>query len=94
MLLNKNVVKSDDINISIANIFFSHCVIVLFQMTGLDVTTAQILEVACIVTDSNLNIIAEGPNLVIHQQDNILQSMNEWCIKHHGMVNWLFVNLI
>ncbi|XP_021923946.1 oligoribonuclease, mitochondrial, partial [Zootermopsis nevadensis] len=49
------------------------------------VTAGRLLEVACLVTDSNLNIIAEGPDLVIHQPDNILQSMNEWCMKHHGM---------
>jgi oligoribonuclease len=66
---------------------------VLFQMSLLDVTEGRILEVACLITDSNLNIIAEGPDLVIHQPDHILQSMNKWCIKHHGMVNWL-VNLI
>lgn len=67
---------------------------VLFQMTSLDVTTGRILEVAFLVTDSNLNIVAEGPDLVIHQPDNILQSMNDWCITHHGMVKWLVHNLI
>jgi oligoribonuclease (3'-5' exoribonuclease) len=59
-------------------------------MTLLDVAAGRILEVACIVTDSDLNIIAEGPDIVIHQPDDILQSMSEWCIKHHGMVKWLF----
>lgn len=55
-------------------------------MTSLDVTEGRILEVACLITDSNLNIIAEGQDLVIHQPDDVLQSMNEWCIEHHGMV--------
>lgn len=55
-------------------------------MTSLDVTEGRILEVACLITDPNLNIIAEGQDLVIHQPDDILQSMNEWCIEHHGMV--------
>ena len=36
-------------------------------MTGLDVEKDHIMEMACIVTDRHLNIIAEGPNLVIHQ---------------------------
>jgi oligoribonuclease (3'-5' exoribonuclease) len=72
----------------------SYCTTILFQMTMLDVTAGRILEVACLVTDSDLNIIAEGPDVVIHQPDDILQSMSEWCIKHHGMVKWLFLNLI
>lgn len=63
----------------------NHLVWVDMEMTSLDVTTGHILEVAFLVTDSNLNIVAEGPDLVIHQPDNILQSMNEWCITHHGM---------
>jgi oligoribonuclease len=63
-------------------------------MTDLDVTKGCILEVAVVVTDSNLNIVAEGPEVVIHQPDDILQSMNEWCITHHGMVKWTVHNLI
>jgi len=63
-------------------------------MTSLDVITGCILEVAFLVTDSNLNIVAEGPDLVIHQPDNILQSMHEWCITQHGMVKWLVHNFI
>ncbi|KAK9511619.1 hypothetical protein O3M35_000243 [Rhynocoris fuscipes] len=54
------------------------------EMTGLDPETCHILEVACIITDHNLNTIAEGPNLIIHQPDNILAKMNEWCWKHHS----------
>ena len=65
---------------------FQYSIKVLFQMTSLDVTEGRILEVACLITDPNLNIIAEGQDLVIHQPDDILQSMNEWCIEHHGMV--------
>jgi len=63
-------------------------------MTSLDVTTGRILEVAFLVTDSDLNIVAEGPDLVIHQPDSILQSMNEWCITQHAVVKWLVHNLI
>ena len=37
-----------------------------------------------IVTNGDLNIVAEGPNIVIHQPDEVLASMNEWCIEQHG----------
>lgn len=62
----------------------NHLVWVDMEMTSLDVT-GRILEVAFLVTDSDLNIVAEGPDLAIHQPDNILQSMDKWCITHHGM---------
>ncbi|RZB39463.1 oligoribonuclease [Asbolus verrucosus] len=54
------------------------------EMTGLDIQTDKIMEVACIVTDSNLNIIAEGPNIVIHHPRNVLDNMSEWCKKQHA----------
>jgi oligoribonuclease len=54
------------------------------EMTGLDPRKEVILEIATLVTDSELNVIAEGPNLIIHQSDAILDSMNEWCIKQHN----------
>ncbi|KAJ4427708.1 hypothetical protein ANN_25360 [Periplaneta americana] len=54
------------------------------KMTGLEVTDHHILEVACLITDSELNIVAEGPDLIIHQSDEILQSMNGWSKEHHG----------
>ena len=54
------------------------------EMTGLDTKIDTLLEVAVIVTDSDLNIVAEGPNIVIHHPDKVLTSMNEWCIQHHG----------
>ena len=53
------------------------------EMTGLDVNTDHIIEMACIVTDKHLNVIAEGEDIVIHQPDNILERMNEWCVKTH-----------
>jgi len=43
-----------------------------------------ILELACLVTDQDLNIVAEGPDLIIHHPDEVLDNMNDWCIKHHG----------
>lgn len=54
------------------------------EMTGLNPETDTILEIATIITDGNLNIIAEGPNIVIHQPDALLDGMGEWCTQHHG----------
>ncbi|XP_068685332.1 probable oligoribonuclease [Montipora foliosa] len=53
------------------------------EMTGLDVETCHIIEMACLVTDENLNIVKEGPDLVVHQPDSALNAMDEWCTKHH-----------
>ena len=54
------------------------------EMTGLDINNCHIIEIAAIVTDDKLNILAESPAIAIHQSDEILASMNEWCIKTHG----------
>ncbi|XP_053223096.1 oligoribonuclease, mitochondrial isoform X2 [Podarcis raffonei] len=54
------------------------------EMTGLDIERDQIIEMACLITDSDLNILAEGPNLIINQPDELLDSMSEWCKEHHG----------
>ena len=54
------------------------------EMTGLDPKTCTILEIASIVTDADLNVIAEGPDLVIHLSDTALATMSPWCIEHHG----------
>lgn len=54
------------------------------EMTGLEPETDVILEIASVVTDSQLNIIAKGPVFAIHQSDEVLNNMNEWCIDHHG----------
>lgn len=53
-------------------------------MSGLDPDTCQILEIATIVTDDALQVVAEGPDIVIHQPDEVLDAMDEWCTKHHG----------
>lgn len=53
------------------------------EMTGLDYQNDVILEIASIITDGNLNIIDTGPNLVIHQPEEVLQKMNAWCIENH-----------
>ena len=54
------------------------------EMTGLEPEHDVILEIASIVTDSQLNILAEGPVFAIHQPDQVLNNMNEWCIDTHG----------
>jgi oligoribonuclease len=53
------------------------------EMTGLDTQRDHILEIATIITDGALNIIAEGPNLAIHQPDAVLEKMDEWNTKQH-----------
>ena len=53
------------------------------EMTGLDPEKHHIIEIACLVTDSNLNIVAEGPELAIFQDEDILSLMNEWNVKQH-----------
>lgn len=54
------------------------------EMTGLDPETCKVLEIATIVTDSQLKILAEGPVMAIHQSDELLDGMDEWCVKTHG----------
>ncbi len=54
------------------------------EMTGLEPQQDQIIEIATIVTDKDLNILAEGPVLAIFQPDEILEGMDEWNTKHHG----------
>ena|SRR3990167_145692 len=54
------------------------------EMTGLNYHHDSILEIASIITDTDLNIIATGPNLVIHQPEAILNKMDPWCIETHG----------
>ena len=54
------------------------------EMTGLDPEKERIIEIATIVTDKNLNILAEGPVLAIHQDKALLDAMDEWCTRTHG----------
>jgi oligoribonuclease len=54
------------------------------EMTGLNPEKDRILEIATVVTDSNLNIIAEGPAFAIHQPDALLDQMDEWNTTHHN----------
>lgn len=54
------------------------------EMTGLDSDNDVIIEIATMVTDSKLNILAEGPALAIHQGDQFLNGMDEWNTRQHG----------
>lgn len=53
------------------------------EMTGLDPDQDQIIEIATIITDSNLQILAEGPVVAVHQPDSILEQMDDWNTEHH-----------
>ena len=54
------------------------------EMTGLNPLTERIIEIATVVTDSNLKVLAEGPSLVIKQSDSLLTGMDEWNTQQHG----------
>ena len=54
------------------------------EMSGLAPDTDRILEIALLVTDAQLNIVAEGPVLVVHQPDEVLAAMDSWNTGVHG----------
>ncbi|MCB1733960.1 MAG: oligoribonuclease [Gammaproteobacteria bacterium] len=54
------------------------------EMTGLEPETDRIIEIATIVTDAQLNILAEGPVMAVHQSDAMLSGMDEWNTRQHG----------
>ncbi len=54
------------------------------EMTGLDPDSDRVIEVAAIVTDAHLNVLAEGPVFVIHQPDAVLDGMDAWNKGTHG----------
>ena len=53
------------------------------EMTGLDPEVDRIIEIATIVTDSSLNVLEEGPVLVVQQPQSVLDGMDEWNVTHH-----------
>ena len=53
------------------------------EMTGLNPMKDRIIEIALIVTDKNLNVIAEGEAMAIHQPTSVLEKMDEWNTEHH-----------
>ncbi len=62
----------------------SHLIWIDLEMTGLDTVNDEIIEIATIVTDKDLNIIVEGPMIAIHQPQSRLDQMDEWNQKQHG----------
>ncbi|MBT8132497.1 MAG: oligoribonuclease [Gammaproteobacteria bacterium] len=54
------------------------------EMTGLDPLSDYVIEIATLVTDRYLNILAEGPVLALHQPDEVMQAMDEWNTTQHG----------
>lgn len=62
----------------------NHLAWIDLEMTGLDPDRDVIIEIATIVTDSDLNVLAEGPVLAIHHPDSVLNAMDEWNTRTHG----------
>lgn len=54
------------------------------EMTGLNPDKDLIIEIATIVTDKDLNTLAEGPVIAVHQSNEALAAMDEWCTNQHG----------
>jgi len=54
------------------------------EMTGLNPDSDLIIEIATVVTDKDLNILAQGPVIAVHQSDDALAAMDDWNQKHHG----------
>ncbi|WP_372771273.1 oligoribonuclease [Pseudoalteromonas sp.] len=54
------------------------------EMTGLEPSQDRILEIATVITDSELNVLAEGPVIAVHQTDDVLAGMDEWCTNQHA----------
>lgn len=61
----------------------THLIWLDLEMTGLDPDNNKIIEIATIITDRNLNVIAEGPQLAVFQSDEIISGMDDWNTKHH-----------
>lgn len=61
-----------------------HLIWIDLEMTGLDPDTDRILEIATIVTDKYLVVLAEGPAIAIHQEEAVLEAMDEWNTRQHG----------
>lgn len=62
----------------------SHLIWIDLEMTGLDTMNDHIIEIATVVTDKELNVLAEGPVLAVHQPEAVLALMDEWNTRQHG----------
>ena len=54
------------------------------EMTGLEPQTDRVIEIATIITDKDLNVLAEGPVIAVHQSDETMAGMDDWNQQHHG----------
>src|SRR5580658_10453993 len=63
----------------------SHLIWIDLEMTGLNPDIDRIIEIATVVTDSGLNVIAEGPVFAIHQAQQLLDQMDEWNTRQHNL---------
>lgn len=61
-----------------------HLIWIDMEMSGLNPETDRVIEIAVIITDSQLNTVAEGPVLVVHQADDVLDRMDDWNKSTHG----------
>lgn len=52
------------------------------EMTGLDPQKDRIVEIATVITNADLEILAEGPDIVIHEPSSVTDNMNDWCQEH------------
>ncbi|MGL4408849.1 MAG: oligoribonuclease, partial [Zoogloea sp.] len=62
----------------------NHLIWLDMEMTGLNPETDRIIELAMIVTDSDLNVVAQSPVIAVHQPDSVLDAMDEWNKNTHG----------
>jgi len=67
------------------------------EMTGLDPEKERVIEIAVLVTNSQLEVVAEGPELILHQEDDLLDEMDDWNTEHHtesGLVDAVRASLV
>ena len=62
------------------------------EMTGLDPEKHHIIEIGSLITDVNLNIVEEGPNIAISQQQDVLDLMDEWNVNQHSKTCLLYTS--
>ena len=55
------------------------------EMTGLEPEKDKILEIAVVITDTNLKLVAKGPDIAIFQEEGVINNMNSWSAKQHGL---------